>query len=230
MRYYPKISETELIADLKRVAKELGKNSVSTSEYRLHGKYADTTYKDRFGSWNKAILTAGLCVCDYGKIPLIQLLENLENVWNELGRVPQKRDMFRPQSAHSACAYRNNFGSWSKAVKEFKKFVKHKAKYVNDLHKKQNKQNQKRIRNILYNKSPAEKRSERTISFRVRYMVLNRDRYKCCACGASPSDDKRVKLEIDHIVPWSKGGDSALNNLQTLCSKCNNGKSDIMFD
>ncbi len=71
------------------------------------------------------------------------------------------------------------------------------------------------------------KRSTRAISDKLRYQVLKRDNFKCCACGASPAKDPSVELHIDHIIPWSKGGESTLENLQTLCSKCNIGKSDL---
>ena len=70
------------------------------------------------------------------------------------------------------------------------------------------------------------KKTTRNISDKLRYQVLKRDLFKCCACGASPSKDPTVELHIDHIVPWSKGGGTTLENLQTLCSKCNIGKSD----
>ena len=70
------------------------------------------------------------------------------------------------------------------------------------------------------------KRNTRAISDKLRYQVLKRDNFKCCACGASPAKEPSVELHIDHIIPWSKGGESTLENLQTLCSKCNIGKSD----
>ena len=73
-------------------------------------------------------------------------------------------------------------------------------------------------------KSP--KRSTRVISDKLRYQVSKRDSFKCCACGASPAKDTSVELHIDHIVPWSKGGETVLGNLQTLCSRCNLGKGD----
>ena len=76
------------------------------------------------------------------------------------------------------------------------------------------------------NTSSAVKRSSRVISDKLRYTVLKRDNFKCCACGASPAKDPSVELHIDHIVPWSKGGETTLENLQTLCSRCNIGKSD----
>lgn len=69
------------------------------------------------------------------------------------------------------------------------------------------------------------KKSSRTIPIALRYKVLKRDNFKCCACGASPAKDPSVELHIDHIVPWSNGGETILENLQTLCSQCNIGKS-----
>ncbi|MCC6294516.1 MAG: HNH endonuclease [Bryobacterales bacterium] len=47
-------------------------------------------------------------------------------------------------------------------------------------------------------------------------------------CGASPAIQRGVQLEVDHILPWSKGGKSTIDNLQTLCSACNEGKSDVL--
>lgn len=65
---------------------------------------------------------------------------------------------------------------------------------------------------------------ERSImSDSIRYNVLNRDRYRCCICGASAQDG--AKLHVDHIVPVSKGGRTVMDNLQTLCERCNLGKS-----
>ena len=70
-------------------------------------------------------------------------------------------------------------------------------------------------------------KSTRVISDKLRYQILKRDNFKCCACGASPAKDPSIELHIDHIVPWSKGGETKPDNLQTLCSRCNLGKGDI---
>lgn len=78
-----------------------------------------------------------------------------------------------------------------------------------------------------YNKKTMSE-TTRKISDKLRYQVLKRDNFKCCACGASPAKDPLVELHIDHIVPWSKGGTTTIDNLQTLCSKCNLGKSDLI--
>lgn len=61
----------------------------------------------------------------------------------------------------------------------------------------------------------------------LRFLVMKRDNYKCQICGDSPAKNPQTELHIDHIVPWSKGGETVLDNLQTLCSKCNMGKTII---
>ena len=62
------------------------------------------------------------------------------------------------------------------------------------------------------------------MSAALRYQVLTRDGHKCVICGATAQDG--VKLHVDHIVPVSKGGKTELNNLRTLCDRCNLGKGD----
>ena len=58
----------------------------------------------------------------------------------------------------------------------------------------------------------------------LRTKVAIRDNYTCQKCGKHMPDG--VGLQIDHIVPVSKGGKSVISNLQVLCSKCNGAKSD----
>ncbi len=56
----------------------------------------------------------------------------------------------------------------------------------------------------------------------LRFNVLKRDNYRCIICGASANDG--VTLEVDHILPISRGGKTEISNLQTLCHHCNRGK------
>lgn len=59
------------------------------------------------------------------------------------------------------------------------------------------------------------------ISDSKRFKVLSRDLFTCQYCGASAPD---VRLEIDHIIPVSKGGSNDSDNLVTACEACNRGK------
>ena len=64
------------------------------------------------------------------------------------------------------------------------------------------------------------------INKHLRLQVLIRDRQKCCICGRSKDE---VPLEVDHIVPISRGGNDEMSNLAALCKDCNSGKSDYSF-
>lgn len=67
----------------------------------------------------------------------------------------------------------------------------------------------------------------------IRAAVLKRDGYKCQSCGWVPggpvpvnADGREIyrTLEIDHILPKSKGGPSEEDNFQVLCTSCNSKK------
>lgn len=57
----------------------------------------------------------------------------------------------------------------------------------------------------------------------IRWQVFQRDHWKCVACGRGSQD--QIILQVDHILPRSRGGTDSLENLQTLCHFCNLGKS-----
>lgn len=61
-------------------------------------------------------------------------------------------------------------------------------------------------------------RRSRKIPNSTRKYVLARDGYRCKYCGSESN------LEIDHIFPFSRGGDHGENNLQVLCRSCNSSK------
>jgi 5-methylcytosine-specific restriction endonuclease McrA len=64
---------------------------------------------------------------------------------------------------------------------------------------------------------------------KLRFLVLERDNFTCQYCGRTPSKDRSVILEIDHIIPKSKGGTDDIDNLITSCKECNLGKGDIIL-
>lgn len=59
---------------------------------------------------------------------------------------------------------------------------------------------------------------------KLRAHIKERDNYTCCQCGNSVQKEPNLLLEIDHIIPVSKGGLTKEDNLQTLCWKCNRSK------
>lgn len=73
----------------------------------------------------------------------------------------------------------------------------------------------------------------RGISPQLRNEILERNGYTCQLCGAGPGDtdpfnpNRKVRLNIDHIVPVSQGGTEDKDNLRVLCSACNQGRANI---
>jgi 5-methylcytosine-specific restriction endonuclease McrA len=55
----------------------------------------------------------------------------------------------------------------------------------------------------------------------TRIAILRRDRQECRHCGAIA---KNIAMEIDHIIPLSRGGRDIFSNLQALCRPCNRKK------
>lgn len=73
----------------------------------------------------------------------------------------------------------------------------------------------------------------RGISPQLRNDILERNGFTCQLCGAGPGDPdpfnpgRKVRLHVDHIIPISQGGTDDKGNLRTLCSACNQGRSNI---
>jgi HNH endonuclease len=63
-----------------------------------------------------------------------------------------------------------------------------------------------------------ERLANRRVPDSVRAAVLVRDGGRCRKCR------RAINLEMDHIVPISKGGKTEESNLQTLCRSCNRAK------
>lgn len=78
---------------------------------------------------------------------------------------------------------------------------------------------------IRFAKSAAGQRALMTAKLRASIKV--RDQHTCQnrACGVSLSREPHLLLEVDHILPVSRGGLSIAENLQTLCWKCNRSKA-----
>ncbi|MDR3424762.1 MAG: HNH endonuclease [Alphaproteobacteria bacterium] len=214
------IPENDLLADIRNVGERLHTDSITKTNYDQYGKYGATTLLRRFGSWNKALSAAGMGINNRINIPNEELFENLANVWQTLGRQPVGKDITKSANASkfSLGTYEKRFGSWNKALVVFVQYV-------------ENPDNQAETTIDSEGAVPISgRRTPRKINWRLRATVLIRDNCICRMCGASPAKDPSVTLHIDHVVPWSKGGETVIENLQTLCSVCNIGKSDEVFD
>ena len=218
------ISAEECLTDLCRVAKKLGKTSVTRNEYKKYGKFSPTPIIRNFGSWFSALDKAGLDRTRNLNITNEQYLLNIAELWEKFGRQPFYGEVSKPLSKYSASAYVNRFGSWRKALETFVEFMDQEIAYKSASKIPQPRKEQNRAVAKHRRKTP------RKVNDRLRLLVLYRDNYKCCFCGASPAISPGVYLQVDHIFPWSRGGETVLENLQTLCESCNLGTGDLILE
>ena len=222
------LSEEELLADLRRVASEVGCKTVTVLEYKERGKFGSTTVIRRFGSWNIALEKAGLGAPNRQNIPDDELFENIVEVWTVLGRQPFGRELNKNSglSTISLGTYESRFGSWNNALNAFDEFISSEEKNEALM---SDERITSQVTGTVSEIGVLRHKTKREISDRMRFRILMRDGFSCQSCGKSPTIERGVELHVDHILPWSKGGETVEENLQTKCSKCNLGKGNA-FD
>lgn len=212
-------SEQGIIAELKRVAKQLRKNTVSKSDLKECSRVNYSTILRKFpGGLSNALQKAGLEYKeDHRFQPDEVLLKELQTVWEAVlqkeGRRPYQADLRRYGCRFSISTYKDRFGSWLKACQVLLDWEVGQT----EIGSQRQTSASKKVR-----ESPT-----RSIPLKIRMKVLQRDSFKCVYCGRNPAADPEVHLEVDHIHPFSKGGTSDLGNLQTVCTECNRGKSNM---
>lgn len=204
------VSDAEILADLKNVADTLNATTVSGPQYKQHGQYDVRNISRRFGSWNNALLAAGLTLSNEVYLSDERLFENILTLWQHYGRQPRRSELAKAPSVISQGPYKRRFRSWVAALKAFIEYTDTAGIEAP----------------ICHDSEAGEHSTGRDPSLRLRWKVLQRDRFTCRGCGRSPALNPSVELHVDHIKAWSKGGETILENLQTLCSRCNLGKSD----
>ena len=216
------IENQDYIDDLRQVAETLGKTTLTCSEYESQGRYSRGKLSKRFGSWENALVSAGLNPTGYNiSVSDTELLNDIEQTWVRLGRQPTTGDIKSGNSKYGMTTYIRHFGSWRKALEHF-------IEYINSEDEQIEESTLLLIEKPLCNTTASiTHKTQRDINLRMRFLVMKRDNFKCRLCGASPATNPSVELHIDHIHPWSKGGETTIDNLQTLCSKCNLGKSNL---
>jgi len=222
--YNINVTDSELIEDVISVSKITGKNTVTQADYSKYGKFHFSTLQRRFKSWFTVLEKAGL---NPARAPFdIEdelLFKNLADVWIKLGSQPRHRDMKAPLSKHGGNTYIRHFGSWMEALRKFIEYENADFQEEDELEKEiliEEKQEQTSKPKII-------QKDTRSISLRLRFSVFLRDGFRCTACGKSPVTHPGVELHCDHIIPWSKGGKTNMDNLKTLCSDCNLGKGNM---
>lgn len=111
-------SDDALLEELRRVARSLGKRSVTKSEFATHGRAHPCTLQKRFGGWNKALEKAGLEITKRNNIPDDTLLEELRRVARSLGKQSVTRSDFDKYGRVHHATVRKRFGGWNKALEK----------------------------------------------------------------------------------------------------------------
>ena len=233
--------EEDFFFDLKHVAEWLGKDHITTGDYLQYGKYDRGAMLRKYGSWDVLLKLAGLKPTPFrlGKNKGIsdeELFQDIERVWMKLGRQPTITDVKNGEFKFGQNTFVRRFGGWRGALEAFVKYINSEedissfeesvpvaTQPIEETHPDIDKQTYKPQTHTSHS-------TRRDINLRLRFKVMQRDGFKCCICGKSPATTPGLVLHIDHIKPWSKGGETTLDNLQTLCSDCNLGKSDLMIE
>jgi hypothetical protein len=229
-------NDEDFFEDMRRVASQLQKTYITSGEYKQYGQYDCSSKLHRFGSWNAILEKADLSPSPFrlGKGKEIsdeELFQDIERVWVKLGRQPTITDVKNGEFSFGQNTFVRRFGGWRGTLEAFVKYInsEDETKPVNDeIEDKpygETSPPTKEIQATTPHKSSH--KTTRDINLRLRFKVMQRDNFKCCICGKSPATSPNVTLHIDHIKPWSKGGETTIDNLQTLCSDCNLGKSDL---
>ena len=212
------ISNEELISDIKRVADRIAPQRLTQKIYDEKGKYTSTTINERLG-WNKTLIQLKLEVSLRFNISEEELFKNIEAVWIKLGHAPGRRDMVKPLSQYSETPYKNRYGSWRKALEAFVEFINSDSKESPGLEEDVEHTSVTERAEV-----PFRHKTKRDPSPRQKVRVLIRDGNKCRLCGVTVTGDN---IHFDHIKPWSKGGETLVENLQVLCAKHNLAKGDF---
>jgi 5-methylcytosine-specific restriction endonuclease McrA len=220
-------SDEALLDDMRRCAKLLERDTLTLTEYGETGKAHPSTIQRRFGSWVKALDLAGLRP-SRSKIGISDddLFNDIKNLWVALGRQPRYSEMRAPATQFSADTFSARFGSWSDGLARF-------VGWVNSDNTEDAQTQIAASSDIAALRKDAvgvaKRRTRREISDRQRFRTLVRDGFRCQSCGVSPLTKPGTELHVDHVVPWSKGGETVDENLGTKCQQCNLGKGNA-FD
>jgi len=75
---------------------------------------------------------------------------------------------------------------------------------------------------VLKEKERSQDDFSRSVSEKQKLVLLEKAEWKCQICGKPLT---LAEAHVDHIIPFSKGGKTSLENLQVLCEECNKKKS-----
>lgn len=205
-------SDTQMLDNLRAFAALKGGRPFSMKEFWEWPRQVcrPHTIMRRFKGWRRALTAAGIQGARRGRYTRVELMDILEQTWREVERPPGHR-VLRAVGRISAFPYRREWGSLKNACRKLARF--HRGEIT-------------RKELVAYDDRGRRQRGRPPLSARTRWRVLDRDAHRCRACGRSGADFG-VRLEVDHVIPISKGGSNEIGNLRTLCRRCNRGKGNL---
>lgn len=234
------VTSDMLKSELAHISASANAPRLDFATYRKNGgTYSIGTFQHHFGSWKKAVQSIGQT--DGHSVNWRsdeEYFSELQRVWEKIGRQPHARELRQFGSMISSQGFQRRFGSWMKAIHAFCRDRVGEPGEPNGIEQKKEDSgslqpaispgsNDVRNESTLVSPESTLMSTPRNPSPRLRFRVFMRDNFTCMACGRSPQKDPAVRLEPDHIIPYSKGGETVFENLRTLCSECNRGKSDL---
>jgi hypothetical protein len=228
------ISEARILDELEKAAKLFNYIEFGYREFSKIADISGSLVKKRFGGWKKGLEALrkrlqekGLSLSPRPHAPNRiysdkELFDEMERVWQKVGQRPSKTEWEMAEPRISYSCYKKRFVGWTNACFKFIEYKMGGDILVDDFfitdHAIQRD-----------GKVEFKKEHSRNVPLGLRLKVLSRDNFRCIFCGKSPAIDIGTKLHIDHVTPFSKGGRSVLENLQTLCEECNLGKRDTFI-
>jgi hypothetical protein len=119
-----KVTAKDVVKEIRRVAYELRKDSLTQREFRQYGRFSSSVVLSRFGSWADAEQAAFL---DPGseasqpeahqkKISENEIIEEIRRVAGILQTTQLTQTQFREHGRIGCSTVRNRFGSWNQAI------------------------------------------------------------------------------------------------------------------
>ena len=114
-------SDSELLEKLIETAKKLNKNSLTMDEFEANSRLSRGPYKRRWG-WNCALKKAGLIPTIERNVDNEQILSDMKQVFDSLGRKPTKAE-YNQISNFSSALLQRRFGGLNKAYHKLNSYI-----------------------------------------------------------------------------------------------------------
>jgi hypothetical protein len=219
-----KLSREEMLSELEKAAEKFNYIEFGWRDFNKVANISANPVKKEFGGWRKALAELKELLQSKGKDLSLRkvppnrihsdkdMFDEMEKIWKELGHRPSRTEweLAKPKIHYNT--YKQRFGGWQNACLKFIEYKMGGEIEIDEGKEEVEFEKPEKIKKVEYKTGDT-----RTIPVSVHLKVLSRDNYRCVFCGRSPATDIGVRLYLDHIKPFSKGGKSTEENLQTLC-------------